>query len=127
MFLGLLSNMESLSFTSFVVALPLFKNFIYLFGCSGSWLQHSGSLLQHTNSSLQHVGSSSPPDQGLNLGPLHWEQGIKATGPSEKSLKKYFTCKINILLCVDERYSPVYSISTDQLQLCAFHHGHLAG
>ena len=25
------------------------------------------------------------PDQGLNLGPLHWEGGVLTTGPAEKS------------------------------------------
>ena len=25
------------------------------------------------------------PDQGLNLGPLHWEPGVLATGPPGKS------------------------------------------
>ena len=27
------------------------------------------------------------PDQGLNLGPLHWERGVLATGPPGKSLE----------------------------------------
>ena len=26
------------------------------------------------------------PDQGLNPGLLHWERGVSATGPPEKSL-----------------------------------------
>ena len=29
------------------------------------------------------------PDQGLNLGPLHWESGVLATGPPGKFLKSY--------------------------------------
>ena len=33
---------------------------------------------------LQHVGSSFP-DQRSNLGPLHWEHGVLATGPPGKS------------------------------------------
>ena len=30
------------------------------------------------------------PDQGLNLGPLHGEQGVLATGPPEKLLMRSF-------------------------------------
>ena len=30
------------------------------------------------------------PDQGLYLGPLHWEYGVLATGPTGKSLPQYF-------------------------------------
>ena len=36
--------------------------------------------MRHSNFSLWPVGSSS-----LNRGPLHWECGILATGPSGKS------------------------------------------
>ena len=33
-----------------------------------------------------HVGSSFP-DQGLNLGPLHWGHGISPTGPLAQTVK----------------------------------------
>ena len=45
--------------------------------------------LHHVNSQLQHVGSSSP-DQGLNLGLLHWEHRILAAGPPGKSPRVSF-------------------------------------
>ena len=37
---------------------------------------------------INHAGSMCQiqfPDQGLNLGPLHWEHRVLATGPLEKS------------------------------------------
>ena len=45
--------------------------FIYLLGCARSQLWHAGS-------------GSLPP--GLNPGPLNWECGVLASGPSGKSL-----------------------------------------
>ena len=35
---------------------------------------------------IQHKESSSLPDQGSNLGPLHWECRVLDTGPSGRSL-----------------------------------------
>ena len=67
--------------------------------------------MQHTRSSLWHAGSLVVavgnllvaackllvvvcgiyfPDQGSNLGPLHWEHGVLAIGPPGKSIKKTF-------------------------------------
>ena len=47
------------------------------------WLQHTGSLVAACEL-LGHVGSF--PDQGLNLGPLHWERGAFAPRLPKKSL-----------------------------------------
>ena len=94
--------------------------FIYLF----IWLRRAGSQLRHTGSS-QHVGSFfflvaacgiflffifqlghagslfaacgiQYPDQGLNLGFLHWELRTLTTGPPGKSL---FYCLLFVCLC----------------------------
>lgn len=59
--------------------------FIYLFDCTGCWLQHVGScffFLTYSMGDLQlcHVNSPScgirdlVPWQGSSLGPLHWEE-----------------------------------------------------
>ena len=48
---------------------------IYLFDCAGSYLQQAGSQLWL---------------MVLNLGPLHWEHGILATGSPGKSLYPHF-------------------------------------
>ena len=50
-----------------------FKKKICLFGCARSRLQPVGPLVVACGIQL--------PDQGWNLGPLHWEQGVSATGP----------------------------------------------
>ena len=47
------------------------------------WLQHTGSLVAACEL-LGHMGSF--PDQGLNLGPLHWERGAFAPRLPKKSL-----------------------------------------
>ena len=44
-----------------------------LFNCARSQLQHVGPLVVACGIQF--------PDQGWNLGPLHWEQGVSATGP----------------------------------------------
>ena len=49
-------------------------------------MQNLPSLLQHWISSCRIWF----PDQGSNPGPLHWEHGVLATGPSEKSLNQDF-------------------------------------
>ena len=73
-------------------SLFLFKLFIYLtlLGLSygtldlQSSLQHAGSLVVACRLLAVACGIQFP-DQGLNLGPLHWECGILATGQSGKS------------------------------------------
>ena len=81
-----------------------FLIFIYLFGCAGSQLRLAGSLvaarlllscgtqapqLWHVNSQLWHACGIQFPDQGLNLGSLHWECGVLTTAPPGKSLKRF--------------------------------------
>ena len=44
------------------------------------------SQLQHADSQLRHACRIQFPDQGSNLGPLHWERGVLPTGPPGKSL-----------------------------------------
>ena len=34
------------------------------------------------------------PDQGSNLGPLHWECGVLATGPPGKSSEEIFKANV---------------------------------
>ena len=76
----------------------LFLIYIYLF----IWLHWVLVVVRgifvaaHEGSSLRHAGSLVAacgiwfPDQGSNLGPLHWERGVLATGPPGKSLNQYF-------------------------------------
>ena len=62
----------------------LFYFFIYLVapGLScGTWAPQ----LPHANSQLQHACGIQFPNQGLNLGPLHWECGVLTTAPPGKS------------------------------------------
>ena len=56
----------------------------FLFGCVGS--------------QLWHVKSSSL-NQGLNLGPWHWEHGILATGLLGKSLHPMFKTLFQVIVC----------------------------
>ena len=35
------------------------------------------------------------PNQGLNLGSLHWERGVLATGPQGKSQKFILKCTVD--------------------------------
>ena len=44
-----------------------------------------GLSCKHTGSLVVAWGESQFPGQGLNLGPLHWERGVLATGPPGKS------------------------------------------
>lgn len=46
--------------------------FIYLFGCTESWLRHVGSLV------LVAACEITFPDEGLSPGPSHWEHSILA-------------------------------------------------
>ena len=55
---------------------------IYLFGCAKSQLQHAESL--GAACGIQF------PVQGSNLGPLHWEVRVLATGPPGKSWDQLF-------------------------------------
>ena len=44
-------------------------------------------LVEEGRTFIDHAGSMCQiqfPDQGLNLGPLHWEHGVLATEPPEK-------------------------------------------
>ena len=65
---------------------------IYLFSCTRSSLRHMGPLLQHKESLVASCKllvvacGIQLPDQGSNLGPLHREHGVLATGPRGKSL-----------------------------------------
>ena len=67
--------------------------FIYLFGCDGSSLQlcgifqswHVGYLVV-ARELLVAVCRAYFPEQGSNLGPLHWQNGVLATNPLGKSL-----------------------------------------
>ena len=75
---------------------------IYLFGCTGSWLQHAGSLVMVCQLLSAACGIQFP-DQGLNLGPLHWELRVPATGPPERSpadIISTTTNKISNIKCV---------------------------
>ena len=60
----------------------MFKNSVYLFGCTRPQLQHEGSLVVACGIQI--------PDQGTNPGPLLQEHGILATGPSSKSFNPSF-------------------------------------
>ena len=83
------------------------KIFIYLFGCTESQLRQVGSLvaarqllscsmqlpqLWHVNSQLRHTCGIQFPDQGSNLGPLHWECRVLSTVPPGKSLNILLKC-----------------------------------
>ena len=46
-------------------------------------MRHAGSLVLACRIQF--------PDQGWNLGPLHWERGVPATGPPGKSLRPFLT------------------------------------
>ena len=59
--------------------------FIYLFGCTRSQLQHEGSFLVGSCKLFVEACKIQFPDQVSNLGPLHWEHGVLATGPPGKS------------------------------------------
>ena len=49
--------------------------FFHLFGCAGSQLHHAGALIVHAESLVVACGIQFP-NQGSNLGPLHWELGV---------------------------------------------------
>ena len=60
----------------------LFKKIIYLLGCAGSYFQHEGSLIV--------VYGIWVPDQGLNLGCLHWEHEVLTTWTPETPFVSFF-------------------------------------
>ena len=73
---------------------PVFLNFfilktfifMYLFGCTSSQLQYMGYSVLAVACKLLVVAYGIPfPNQGLNLGSLHWENGVLATGPPGNS------------------------------------------
>ena len=83
------------------------KIFIYLavLGLTCS-MWHLWSLLHHLRSFVVACGTQFP-DQEWNLGPLHWEHRVLATGSPEKSLFKkkksiYLFIPCNII-CKSER------------------------
>ena len=58
----------------------------YLFGCTGSWLWHLGSsVIIVAHGFLVVACGIKFPDQGSNLGSLHWDYEFLATGPPGKS------------------------------------------
>ena len=70
-----------------------------LFCCTRSRLQHAGSLIFIAAcGSLNYTFGVKFPDRGLNLGPLHWEYGVLATGPLGKTLSCFFSNKF--LFCI---------------------------
>ena len=70
-----------------------------LFFCTRSRLQHAGSLIFIAAcGSLNYTFGVKFPDRGLNLGPLHWEYGVLATGPLGKTLGCFFSNKF--LFCI---------------------------
>ena len=63
--------------------------FIYLIAlglCCSTWPPQ----LWHANSQLRHACGIQFPDQGSNLGPLHWEHGVLSTASPGKSLQVSF-------------------------------------
>ena len=71
----------------------LFFIFIYLSGCSRSYLWHPGSSIFFAACEIFSCGMwtlscgmwDQVPWPKLNLGPLHWKCGILATAPPENS------------------------------------------
>ena len=59
--------------------------FFFFFGCTRSYLQHSGPSVAACKLLVAACGIQFP-NQGLNLGPLHWECGVLAPGPPGKPL-----------------------------------------
>ena len=86
---NLLLNLHIKLFISVILFfIPFLKNILFLlidlFGCTRSQLPHVGSLV--AASRIQF------PDQGSNLGPLHWEHSVLTTGPPGKSLFLILKC-----------------------------------
>ena len=65
--------------------------YLFIFGSAGSQLRQAGSLVAACGIffQLQHACGIQFPDQGSNLGPLHWEHGVLPTGPPGKSPGSY--------------------------------------
>ena len=65
------------------------------------------------------------PDQERNLGPLHWEHGVSATGSSEKSLKLFFSENLSwplirtIKLCISNLAFSIFMIMLPPISLGA--------
>ena len=45
------------------------------------------------------------PQPGLNLGPLHWEHRVLATGPPGKSLHIFNFTEFHLLVTLDPHFS----------------------
>ena len=65
--------------------------------CTAYYLQHAGSLVVACKLLVAACGIQFP-DQGSNLGPLHWEHRVLATGPSGKSLVLSFLRVVVVVL-----------------------------
>lgn len=81
------------SFPPFFYILKKYLLFIYLAALGPSCIQDLPSLLQHVKFSF--------PDQRSNLGPLHWEHGVLATGPGKSLFYIFFKALggLGILSC----------------------------
>ena len=80
---GNVSMLDLKELCSLTPFLSFKKVLIYLFGCTGSKMQHAGSLILVAEYGIWF------PDQGLNPVPLHWEWGVSATRPPGKSLNAF--------------------------------------
>ena len=96
-------------------------SFLSLFGCARSYLWHLGAsifIVACRVFQLWHVGSLVEackllaaaceilfPDPGSNLGPLHWEHGVLATGAPRKSQMRRFQINSKDILYSTENYS----------------------
>ena len=70
----------------------------------GSFLVAARELLVVTWRLLVAACGIQFPDEGLNLGRLHWERGVLATGPPVKSQARAFLLKEIFLLLIQSPY-----------------------
>ena len=92
--------------------LHFFNSYFYLFGCTGSQLQHAGSLAAAFKHLVAACGIQFP-DEGSNPGPLHWKGRVSATGPPgkcpysvfEKTRKKQISFGVDVSLWQKMFYS----------------------
>ena len=108
------SNVNTFNILNYIYLQHKFLFFQYLFifilaapGLScGTWdLQ-----LRHVDSQLWHACRIQFPDQGSNLGPLHWEHGVLPTGPPRKSLNfNCFSFLFLLFLVYLRRYDTIHT------------------
>ena len=67
--------------------------FIYLAAPSLSWQHARSSIFAVACTLLVGVCGIWSPDQGSNPGPLHWEQGVLATGPPSWEVPVMLACR----------------------------------